>query len=52
LSCGGAAEGITWWHEFIPPDLGDFEVQRKLIERGPLRMEQILDEEENKSSNP
>lgn len=34
-----AAEGVTWWHEYIPPDVGDFEVQRKMIERGPLRIE-------------
>jgi hypothetical protein len=31
-----AAEGVTWWHEYIPPDVGDFDVQRKMIERGPL----------------
>jgi alkanesulfonate monooxygenase SsuD/methylene tetrahydromethanopterin reductase-like flavin-dependent oxidoreductase (luciferase family) len=34
-----AAEGITWWHEYIPPDAGDFEKQRKMIERGPLRID-------------
>ena len=34
-----AAEGVTWWHEYIPPDVGDFAVQRKLIERGPLRID-------------
>ena len=34
-----AAEGVTWWHEYIPPDVGDFEVQRKMIERGPLRID-------------
>jgi alkanesulfonate monooxygenase SsuD/methylene tetrahydromethanopterin reductase-like flavin-dependent oxidoreductase (luciferase family) len=34
-----AAEGVTWWHEYVPPDVGDFEVQRKLIERGPLRID-------------
>jgi alkanesulfonate monooxygenase SsuD/methylene tetrahydromethanopterin reductase-like flavin-dependent oxidoreductase (luciferase family) len=33
-----AAEGITWWHEYIPPDGGDFEEQRKMIERGPLNI--------------
>jgi alkanesulfonate monooxygenase SsuD/methylene tetrahydromethanopterin reductase-like flavin-dependent oxidoreductase (luciferase family) len=33
-----AAEGVTWWHEYVPPDAGDFEVQRKLIEWGPLRI--------------
>lgn len=33
-----AAEGVTWWHEYVPPDVGDFEVQRKLIEQGPLRI--------------
>ena len=33
-----AAEGITWWHEYIPPDAGDFDVQRKMIERGPLKI--------------
>lgn len=34
-----AAEGVTWWHEYIPPDVGDFEVQRKMIERGPIRID-------------
>lgn len=34
-----AVEGVTWWHEYIPPDVGDFDVQRKLIERGPLRID-------------
>ena len=34
-----AAEGVTWWHEYIPPDSGDFEEQRKMIERGPLRID-------------
>jgi len=34
-----AAEGVTWWHEYVPPDVGDFEVQRKQIERGPLRID-------------
>jgi hypothetical protein len=34
-----AAEGMTWWHEYIPPDLGDYEVQRKMIERGPMRID-------------
>jgi alkanesulfonate monooxygenase SsuD/methylene tetrahydromethanopterin reductase-like flavin-dependent oxidoreductase (luciferase family) len=33
------AEGVTWWHEYIPPDVGDFDVQRKMIERGPLRID-------------
>jgi alkanesulfonate monooxygenase SsuD/methylene tetrahydromethanopterin reductase-like flavin-dependent oxidoreductase (luciferase family) len=33
-----AAEGVTWWHEYVPPDVGDFEVQRKLVEQGPLRI--------------
>jgi alkanesulfonate monooxygenase SsuD/methylene tetrahydromethanopterin reductase-like flavin-dependent oxidoreductase (luciferase family) len=33
------AEGVSWWHEYIPPDVGDFEIQRKLIERGPLRID-------------
>ena len=33
------AEGVTWWHEYIPPDVGDFKVQRKMIERGPLRVD-------------
>lgn len=33
------AEGVTWWCEYIPPDTGDFEVMRKLIERGPLRID-------------
>ena len=32
-------EGVTWWHEYIPPDVGDLEVQRRLIERGPLRVD-------------
>ena len=34
-----AAEGVSWWHEYVPPDVGDFEVQRKMIERGPLRID-------------
>ncbi len=34
-----AVEGVTWWHEYIPPTVGDFEVQRKMIERGPLRID-------------
>jgi hypothetical protein len=34
-----AAEGSTWWQEYVPPDSGDFEVQRQLIERGPLRID-------------
>jgi len=34
-----ATEGVTWWHEYISPDAGDFGVQRKLIERGPLRID-------------
>jgi alkanesulfonate monooxygenase SsuD/methylene tetrahydromethanopterin reductase-like flavin-dependent oxidoreductase (luciferase family) len=34
-----AAEGVSWWHEFIPPDKGGFEVLRKLIERGPVRID-------------
>ena len=34
-----AAEGSTWWQEYVPPDAGDFEVQRQLIERGPLRID-------------
>jgi alkanesulfonate monooxygenase SsuD/methylene tetrahydromethanopterin reductase-like flavin-dependent oxidoreductase (luciferase family) len=34
-----AGEGITWWHEYVPPDVGDFEVQRKMIERGPLQID-------------
>jgi alkanesulfonate monooxygenase SsuD/methylene tetrahydromethanopterin reductase-like flavin-dependent oxidoreductase (luciferase family) len=34
-----AAEGVTWWHEYIPPAAGDFEVQRQMIERGPLRID-------------
>lgn len=34
-----AAEGVTWWHEYIPADAGDFEVLRKRIERGPLRID-------------
>jgi hypothetical protein len=34
-----AAEGVTWWHEYIAPDVGDFEIQRRMIERGPLRIE-------------
>lgn len=34
-----AAEGVTWWHEYIPPDIGDFAMQRRLIERGPLRID-------------
>jgi alkanesulfonate monooxygenase SsuD/methylene tetrahydromethanopterin reductase-like flavin-dependent oxidoreductase (luciferase family) len=33
-----AAEGVTWWHEYIPPTVGDFNVQRQMIERGPLRI--------------
>jgi alkanesulfonate monooxygenase SsuD/methylene tetrahydromethanopterin reductase-like flavin-dependent oxidoreductase (luciferase family) len=33
-----AVEGVTWWHEYVPPDIGDFEVQRKMIEQGPLRI--------------
>ena len=33
-----AAEGMTWWHEYIPPNAGDFEEQRKMIERGPLNI--------------
>jgi alkanesulfonate monooxygenase SsuD/methylene tetrahydromethanopterin reductase-like flavin-dependent oxidoreductase (luciferase family) len=32
------AAGITWWHEYIPPNAGDFEEQRKMIERGPLNI--------------
>jgi alkanesulfonate monooxygenase SsuD/methylene tetrahydromethanopterin reductase-like flavin-dependent oxidoreductase (luciferase family) len=32
-------EGVTWWHEYIPPDVGDFDVPRRLIERGPLRVD-------------
>lgn len=39
LGDNGQAEGVTWWHEYIPPTVGGFEVQRKLIERGPLRIE-------------
>jgi alkanesulfonate monooxygenase SsuD/methylene tetrahydromethanopterin reductase-like flavin-dependent oxidoreductase (luciferase family) len=34
-----ASEGVTWWHEYVPPNVGDFHVQRKLIERGPLRID-------------
>lgn len=34
-----AAEGVTWWHEYVPPDVGDFDVQRKMIEPGPLRID-------------
>ncbi len=34
-----ASEGVTWWHEYIPPDSGDFEAQRRMIERGPLRID-------------
>lgn len=34
-----AAEGVNWWCEYIPPDTGDFEVLRKLIARGPLRID-------------
>ena len=34
-----AVEGVTWWHEYIPPNVGDFDVQRKMIERGPLRID-------------
>ena len=34
-----AAEGVTWWHEYVSPDVGGFEVQRRLIERGPLRVD-------------
>jgi alkanesulfonate monooxygenase SsuD/methylene tetrahydromethanopterin reductase-like flavin-dependent oxidoreductase (luciferase family) len=34
-----AAEGVTWWHEYIPPDSGDFEMQRRMIELGPLRID-------------
>lgn len=33
------AEGVTWWHEYIPPDVGDFDVQRKMVEEGPLRVD-------------
>lgn len=33
------AEGVTWWHEYIPPDVGDFDVLRRMIERGPLRVD-------------
>jgi alkanesulfonate monooxygenase SsuD/methylene tetrahydromethanopterin reductase-like flavin-dependent oxidoreductase (luciferase family) len=33
------AEGVTWWHEYIAPDVGDFDLQRKMIERGPLRVD-------------
>lgn len=34
-----ASEGVTWWHEYIPPDVGGFDVQRKMIEQGPLRID-------------
>ena len=34
-----AAEGATWWHEYVPPNAGDFNLLRKLIERGPLRID-------------
>ena len=34
-----AAEGVTWWHEYVAPDVGDFNVQRKMIEQGPLRID-------------
>ncbi len=34
-----AAEGMTWWHEYVPPTAGDFEVQRRMIERGPVRID-------------
>jgi len=34
-----ATVGVTWWHEYIPPDIGDFEVERQVIERGPLRID-------------
>ena len=34
-----AEEGVTWWHEYVPPDAGDFKLLRRLIERGPLRIE-------------
>jgi hypothetical protein len=34
-----ASEGVTWWHEYVPPDAGDFDVQRAMIERGPLRID-------------
>jgi alkanesulfonate monooxygenase SsuD/methylene tetrahydromethanopterin reductase-like flavin-dependent oxidoreductase (luciferase family) len=31
-----AEAGITWWTEYIPPDSGDVETVRSLINRGPL----------------
>jgi alkanesulfonate monooxygenase SsuD/methylene tetrahydromethanopterin reductase-like flavin-dependent oxidoreductase (luciferase family) len=34
-----AAEGVTWWHEYVAPDVGDFDLQRKMIEQGPLRID-------------
>jgi alkanesulfonate monooxygenase SsuD/methylene tetrahydromethanopterin reductase-like flavin-dependent oxidoreductase (luciferase family) len=33
------AEGVTWWHEYLSPETGDFEVQREMIARGPLRID-------------
>jgi hypothetical protein len=34
-----AVEGATWWIEYVPPIVGDFMVKRKMIERGPLRID-------------
>jgi Luciferase-like monooxygenase len=31
--------GATWWVEYIPPDRGDFQTIKKLVTRGPLRID-------------
>lgn len=31
--------GVTWWVECVPPEMGDFEVLKKLVGRGPLSVD-------------
>lgn len=32
-----ADAGVTWWMEYMPPELGGLDIIRSAIERGPLR---------------
>lgn len=34
-----AEAGATWWVEYLPPDVGDLEIARAHIARGPLRID-------------
>ena len=38
MAAAGLA-GVTWWVEYIPPTMGDFKRMKKLVERGPLRVD-------------